>query len=158
MKLSSSKGQMGRNEASVKLIARKSGAAPQKRTFQLSGLSALTLWMSGQALHLLRHADPPLARWMLIHGDLRMDLLTRALCVAGRPIELQPRQFDVLAYLAEYAGRFVDESELLERLWRSHHRTRSSVVRVQVSLLRKALGEYRGLIETGPDRRGWRVR
>jgi two-component system OmpR family response regulator len=95
---------------------------------------------------------------MLVHGDLQMDLLTRALRVAGQPIELQPRQFDVLAYLVEYAGRFVAEGELLERMWRSRHGERSSVVRVQISLLRKALGTHGDLIETGPGRSGWRVR
>jgi two-component system OmpR family response regulator len=115
--------------------------------------------MSGEALQMparQRRAAPLRSRWVLVHGDVRMDLLTRALSVGGQAIELQPRQFDVLAYLVEYAGRFVGEDELLERMWRSHHNPRSSVVRVQISLLRKALGEHGDLIETGVNR-CWRI-
>jgi two-component system OmpR family response regulator len=117
--------------------------------------------MSGQALCVPARQDcaiPLPSRWTLAYGKLHLDLLTRALTVAGRPLELQPRQFDVLAYLIEYAGRFVDEDEFLERMWRSRHDPRSSVVRVQISLLRKALGEHADVIETGINRRGWRVR
>lgn len=105
---------------------------------------------------LQRHATSQ-SRWTLVHGQLSMDLLTRALTVAGERLELQPRQFDVLAYLVEYAGRFVDEAELLDQMWRSRHIRRSSVVRVQISLLRKALGKHGDLIETGANRGGWRV-
>jgi two-component system OmpR family response regulator len=116
--------------------------------------------MPGQALQIAVHQrrTTPSSRWMLVQGSVRMDLLTRALTVAGEAFELQPRQFDVFAYLVEHAGRFVDEDELLEQMWRSHHNRRSSVVRVQISLLRKALGKHGALIETGVDRRGWRVR
>ena len=115
--------------------------------------------MSGEALQMVgrQRRVTPQSRWTLVHGDLRMDLLTRALTLGGEALELQPRQFDVLAYLVEHAGRFVGEDELLEQMWRSHHNRRSSVVRVQISLLRKALGPHGDLIETGDGRQGWRV-
>ncbi|NYT36573.1 transcriptional regulator [Allopusillimonas soli] len=59
--------------------------------------------------------------------------------LAGRPIRLGPRSFDLLLFLVKRAGEFVDNRELLSGVW-SGVVVEEASVRVHVSLIRKALG------------------
>jgi DNA-binding response OmpR family regulator len=52
-------------------------------------------------------------------GDLRLDLVERAVTVAGRLVDLTPSEFRMVAMLAERPGRAVSRREILERIWRS---------------------------------------
>jgi two-component system response regulator RegX3 len=54
-------------------------------------------------------------------GDLRLDLVERAVTVAGRPADLTASEFRMLAFLAERPGRAVGRREILERIWRSEY-------------------------------------
>ncbi len=54
-------------------------------------------------------------------GDLRLDLVDRAVTVAGRTVELTPSEFRLLALLAERPGRAVTRREILEHIWRSQY-------------------------------------
>ncbi|HTI33841.1 MAG TPA: response regulator transcription factor [Miltoncostaea sp.] len=54
-------------------------------------------------------------------GDLRLDLVERAVTIAGRPVDLTPSEFLMLAFLAERPGRAVGRREILERIWRSEY-------------------------------------
>src|SRR5690606_30780618 len=40
-------------------------------------------------------------------GDLSIDILARAVKIKGEPIRLSRREFDLLAYLAENAGKVI---------------------------------------------------
>ncbi|MGH8294287.1 MAG: ATP-binding protein, partial [Steroidobacteraceae bacterium] len=64
---------------------------------------------------------------------------------------LGSRAFDVLLILVEAAGELVTKEELLTRVWPGTV-VEESNIQVQVSALRKALGEDRGLILTVPLR------
>lgn len=97
------------------------------------------------------------AAGVLSHGPLVLDLLRRRVEARGVSIHLQPRQLELLAHLLGHPGRSFTERELIEAVWHSHHHERSSIVRVQVSLLRKALGAEAGLIETASNGNGWGV-
>jgi len=137
-------------------------AAARIRGFASGADDCLELWMSWAEL--VARLEAVQRRTRAAHrpktgslrcGTLCVDVSRRTTTVAGNQVFLQPKQQQVLAYLVEHAGRFVSESELLRELWQSHHVERSSVVRVQIHLLRKALGEAGKMIETG--REGWRL-
>jgi DNA-binding response OmpR family regulator len=49
-------------------------------------------------------------------GDLVIDPERRTVTVAGRPVELTPTEFDLLAVLARHPGRVFSRMELLERV------------------------------------------
>jgi two-component system OmpR family response regulator len=69
-------------------------------------------------------------------GDLEMDLLTREVHRAGRLVELQPREFQLLEYLMRNAGRVVTRTMLLENVWGYHFDPQTNVIDVHVSRLR----------------------
>jgi two-component system OmpR family response regulator len=69
-------------------------------------------------------------------GNLQMDLLKRRVTRQGRPIELQQREFRLLEYLMQNAGRVVTRTMLLEAVWDLHFDPQTSVVETHISRLR----------------------
>jgi two-component system OmpR family response regulator len=69
-------------------------------------------------------------------ADLEMDLLKREVIRAGRPIQLQPREFRLLEYLMRHAGQVVTRTMLLEQVWDYHFDPQTNVIDVHISRLR----------------------
>jgi DNA-binding winged helix-turn-helix (wHTH) protein len=69
--------------------------------------------------------------------EIRAD--TREVRVAGAPVALGARAFDVLAYLEAHSDRVVSKAELLEQVWGGLSVEEGNLT-VQISALRKALG------------------
>ena len=69
-------------------------------------------------------------------GDLEMDLLRRTVVRAGRPVELQPREFQLLEHLLRNADRVVTRTMLLEAVWDFHFDPRTNIVETHISRLR----------------------
>jgi two-component system OmpR family response regulator len=72
-------------------------------------------------------------------GDLDIDLLARIVRRAGRRIELKPREYRLLEYLARNGGRVVTRTMLLEQVWDYHFDPSTNVIDVHVSRLRRKL-------------------
>jgi two-component system, OmpR family, response regulator len=72
----------------------------------------------------------------LVVADLKLDLLKRAVTRAGRRIELQPREFQLLEYLLRHAGRVVTRTMLLESVWDFHFDPKTNIVETHMSRLR----------------------
>lgn len=88
---------------------------------------------------LLRRSDPKNAETHLQVGDLELDLLSRVATVAGVPVELQPREFQLISYLMRHAGQVVTRTMLLENVWEYNFDPQTNVVDVHVSRLRHKL-------------------
>jgi DNA-binding winged helix-turn-helix (wHTH) protein len=73
-------------------------------------------------------------------GEFEMDVGARQLRLHGKEIVLQPRVFDLLAYLIDHRDRVVDKEELFSTLWSGVIVTESSLQRA-ISLARSALRE-----------------
>lgn len=69
-------------------------------------------------------------------GDLEMDLLRRTVNRAGKPVELQPREFRLLEYLMRRHGQVVTRTMLLEGVWDYHFDPQTNVIDVHISRLR----------------------
>jgi TolB-like protein/DNA-binding winged helix-turn-helix (wHTH) protein/Tfp pilus assembly protein PilF len=80
-------------------------------------------------------------------GRFRLLPHRRELRADGVAIELGSRAFDVLMVLAEARGELVTKNEILRRVWPDTIVEENNLV-VQISTLRKALGEDRDLIRT----------
>lgn len=78
-------------------------------------------------------------------ADLEMDLLRREVRRAGKPIDLQPREFQLLEFLMRHAGQVVTRTMLLEGVWDYHFDPQTNVIDVHISRLR-------GKIDKGFDR------
>lgn len=74
-------------------------------------------------------------------GDLRIDPAARSVELQGTAVELTPKEFDLLWYLAERRGQVVSKRELLTEVWRQSFSTADKTVDVHLSWLRRKLGE-----------------
>jgi two-component system KDP operon response regulator KdpE len=74
-------------------------------------------------------------------GDLTVDPRSRRVTHAGAPVELSPKEFDLLAYLAARNGTVVSKRELLSEVWRLPYGGSDKTVDVHLSWLRRKLGE-----------------
>jgi DNA-binding response OmpR family regulator len=52
-------------------------------------------------------------------GTLRIDPLSREVVLDGRPVEMTPKEFDVLAFLAASPRQVFSRAQLLESVWQS---------------------------------------
>jgi len=85
--------------------------------------------------HLARKGAPP-----VIHaGDLTIDLVKRLVTLAGEPVKLSPREYDLLARLAEGGGRVLTHRQLLTAVWGPANADDVQYLRVFVGRLRQKL-------------------
>jgi DNA-binding response OmpR family regulator len=80
-------------------------------------------------------------------GALRIQRRNRRVFVADAEVVLTPKEFDLLALLAEEPGVVVTRQQLLEEIWDPHWYGPTKTIDVHVATLRKKLGD-RGWIET----------
>ena len=73
-------------------------------------------------------------------GDYTLDTHRYELCRAGIPLKLQPKVFDLLAYLIQHRGRVVTRQELFNALWPEQFVSEDALERIVV-LARRAVGE-----------------
>lgn len=69
-------------------------------------------------------------------GALGLDPVTREVQVDGRPIELTPREFDLLHFFARHPGRVFSRLELLNKVWGYQHDGYEHTVNTHINRLR----------------------
>ena len=74
-------------------------------------------------------------------GGLVVDPRSRTVTLDGSPLELSPKEFDLLAYLAARPGEVVTKRQLLADVWRMPYGGADKTVDVHLSWLRRKLGE-----------------
>ncbi|MFK8847624.1 response regulator transcription factor [Streptomyces sp. Ac-502] len=74
-------------------------------------------------------------------GGLRVDTAAREVSLDGEPLDLTPREFDLLAHLARRAGQVISRRELLAEVWQQPLGGADKTVDVHLSWLRRKLGE-----------------
>jgi len=97
---------------------------------------------------LLRRSRPTGPARRLEVGPLRVDLEAHEASCAGEKLDLTPREFDLLAFLARNPGRALTRDELLRKVWGYDYVGETRTVDVHVRRLRAKLGERHELIET----------
>ncbi|MGF6543395.1 ATP-binding protein [Paraburkholderia youngii] len=88
-------------------------------------------------------------------GRIELDMNARCVRRDGQDLRLGSRAFDLLATLASANGRVVSRSELMQTVWPGTV-VEDCNIDVNISALRKALGDDRDLIVT-VARRGYRL-
>jgi DNA-binding response OmpR family regulator len=74
-------------------------------------------------------------------GDVEVDAGRREARVAGAPVPLATREFDLLRYLAQHAGLALSRRQLLDGVWGPDWYGDDRTVDVHVRQLRKKLGD-----------------
>jgi len=77
----------------------------------------------------------------IVHGDLRIDLPRHEVTLAGEPVRLTRKEFDLLVLLARNAGRIVTHRQLLADVWGPAHEHDLQYLRVFIGRLRAKLGD-----------------
>jgi DNA-binding response OmpR family regulator len=77
----------------------------------------------------------------LLAGPLRIDLAGRRVNCRGKELELQPKQFDLLTYLARNRGTVLTRDQLLQNVWGYDYVGDTRTVDVHVRWLREKLEE-----------------
>jgi DNA-binding response OmpR family regulator len=90
---------------------------------------------------ILRRSATAPAGEPLVVGDLVVDPRRRTACLAGRPLELARKEFDLLLALVTRAGEVVTKRELLTEVWQLPYGGADRTVDVHLSWLRRKLGE-----------------
>ena len=85
---------------------------------------------------LIRRANRIAEPTSLTVGPLKIDLIRRKVQRDGKAIELQPREFALLEYLARNAGRVVSKTMIMEHVWDYNFDPQTNVVEVRICRLR----------------------
>lgn len=81
-------------------------------------------------------------------GPLKLDRLERHATLNGQAVNLTPREFALLTYLAKESGRVVPRTELLREVWETTYDPGSNVIDAHIKKVREKLGDFASLIET----------
>jgi len=85
-----------------------------------------------------RQSAAPVATRLKV-ADLELDLLSRKVTRAGKPIDLQPREFQLLEALLRHPGQVMTRTMLLETVWDYHFDPQTNVIDVHISRLRQKI-------------------
>ncbi len=72
----------------------------------------------------------------LIADDLAIDPLARTVTLAGRDLDLTPREFDLLYFFARHPDRVFSRLELLDEVWGYQHDGYEHTVNTHINRLR----------------------
>ncbi|MFE9643945.1 winged helix-turn-helix domain-containing protein [Streptomyces sp. NPDC006365] len=74
-------------------------------------------------------------------GPLVVDRRTRQVWVGDGPVPLTPKEFELLALLAEDPGAVYSRQQILNRVWDTHYQGPTKTLDVHVATLRRKLGD-----------------
>ena len=89
----------------------------------------------------LRRAEAKVLIGPVVVGGLSLDAGARTAILDGEPLDLSPKEFDLLHYLAERAGQVVGKRELLAEVWHQPYGGADRTVDVHLHWLRRKMGE-----------------
>lgn len=87
-------------------------------------------------------------RNILEFEGLSMNISGRKVCIHGQRINLTPKEYDLLFFLAAHEDIVFSREELLEQIWGFDFYGDGRTVDSHIKMLRHSLGEYRKFIVT----------
>ncbi len=88
---------------------------------------------------LLRRSDRMAVRNVLASGGVELDLISRRAQIQGRPLELSPKEFNLLAELMRHERAVLSRDLLLNRVWGYDYMGDTRTVDVHVRWLREKI-------------------
>lgn len=88
---------------------------------------------------ILRQRGVSSADEIIEYGSLRVDKSARRVMVAGEDVDLTPREYDMLLYLADNSDRALSRNMILDRVWGYDFLGDSRTVDTFIKRLRKKL-------------------
>ena len=101
---------------------------------------------------LRRSSHPQEKNDLLTVADVEIDLTERKVKRDGRPVELTPKEYQLLVFLVRAKGRTVSKQVIAEGVWDIHFETSLNTIEVYINFLRKKIDKdhEKKLIHTRP--------
>ena len=138
------------SQAPVLLLTARTSEADRVRGLDLGADDYITKPFSLAELkarvrvHLRRKQDVTVEDRVLEFGEFRLDLNRRLLSKHGEPIALRPKEYELLAYLAQRDGRAFTRDQLLNDVWDISFAGGTRTVDVHVRWLRMKIEQSDG--------------
>ncbi|MBQ6478744.1 MAG: response regulator transcription factor [Erysipelotrichaceae bacterium] len=78
----------------------------------------------------------------ILYGEITIDKSKRSVRIGDQPIELTPKEYDLLLCFAGNPGIVFSREQLLEKIWGLDYLGESRTIDVHVNTLRNKLGKY----------------
>ncbi|MET7618035.1 response regulator transcription factor [Streptomyces sp. NPDC005408] len=102
----------------------------------------LSVLLARLRAHLRRRpTGPPQHEQPVQLGDLTVDITARRCLLAGQEIALRPKEFDLLAVLAQHAGAAVSRETLMSQVWDENWFGPTKTLDVTLASLRRRLNQ-----------------
>lgn len=86
-----------------------------------------------------RRTSVPATTGRFAAADLQLDAVNHHVVRAGEPVELTPREFELLQILLSEPGRVFSRGELCERVWQRDHSYETRTVEIFIGRLRRKI-------------------
>ena len=90
-------------------------------------------------------------------GPLHLDLVHYQATAADRDLELTPREFEFIAFLARHAGKVCTRRMILENVWGPGYASEASYLKVYAYRIRRKLGDEDGRFLQSDPAVGYRL-
>jgi two-component system, OmpR family, response regulator len=132
------------NKTPVLVLSALSGLDQRVRGLKAGGDDYLTkpfaiTELTARTEALVRRSNANSENRRLVVADLVLDLMTRRVERAGKSINLQPREFRLLAYFMKNPEQILTRTMLLEAVWDYRFDPQTNVIDVHVSRLRSKI-------------------
>lgn len=80
---------------------------------------------------------------MLQCGQIKIDLASKLVYVAGEKVMFSKKEFEVLSFLAAHQGKIFSREDLINELWKDAPYVLDRTVDVHIARIRSKLGDYK---------------
>lgn len=84
-------------------------------------------------------AEAPAGATAIEEGDFRIDVGAHTVTIRGHAVRLTPKEFELLVYLGQHAGKVVTHRALLAAVWGPNATEQPEYLRVFIGQLRKKI-------------------
>jgi DNA-binding response OmpR family regulator len=88
-----------------------------------------------------RHGSEPVINEFKT-GPFRIDFEHHTAHINNKPVDLGPKEFQLLSLFAQHEGRILTRAAISEKVWKTAHLPTSRAIDVRINELRKKLGDY----------------
>ncbi len=96
----------------------------------------------------LKRARPGSSHSVVSIGELTVDFTARTVTLAGSPVALSPKEYELLFYMVRNRGIALTRDQLLREVWGYDFYGDDRTLDTHIKLLRKSLGPYSSHIVT----------
>jgi two-component system copper resistance phosphate regulon response regulator CusR len=137
-------------KAELPVLILSAQASPEERVAGLNGGADdymgkpfILAELSARIRALLRRGKPRESKLRV--ADLEVDTVRRRVTRGGQAVDLKPKEYALLEFLAQNADRPVTRSHIIEHVWDIHFDSISNVVEVHINSLRNKIDRGPGV-------------